>query len=423
LPFAEEPEKIAEPACAPAGCEVRRLRAGWLSRICVCLLIAVFATAAQAQRDFSKIDELVNQAVAEHRLPGAVVVVGHGGRVVLRQAYGWRSLEPTQERMTTDTIFDMASLTKPLITALAVMQLVQHGRVRVDEPVAKYLSEFSANGKGGITIRDLLTHYSGLPPDLDLGAPWEGHGEGDRLALAVAPAGTPGVKFAYSDINFIVLGALVERVSGLPLDVYARKFIIAPLRLKDTRFLPPESWIPLIAPTQYEHEMEASRVAGENAYTGDVMLRGVVHDPTSRRMGGVAGHAGLFSTGDDLAVYAQSLLDRLAGRPSRFPLSRALLAKMVTPEQPAGGKAERGFGWDIASPYSGNRGTVLSMGSFGHTGYTGTSLWIDPKSDMYVIVLANAVHPHGPRGITALRGKIADAAATALGLPATPTAR
>lgn len=146
------------------------------------------------------------------------------------------------------------------------------------------------------------------------------------------------------------------------------------------------------------------------------MLRGVVHDPTSRRMGGVAGHAGLFSDGDDVAVYAQNLLDRLAGRPSKFPLSGRVLEKMVAPEQPATGTALRGFGWDIDSPFSSNRGTLFPIGSFGHTGFTGTSLWMDPVSDSYVIVLANAVHPDGPKGITALRGKIADAAAVALGI-------
>jgi CubicO group peptidase (beta-lactamase class C family) len=388
----------------------------WLFRLCVVLTLLPWATAADAQRDFSQIGQLVNQAVEARLLPGAVVVVGHNGHVVFRQAYGWRSLEPTRERMTADTIFDMASLTKPLMTALAVMQLEQQDKIRVDDPVAKYLPEFAANGKGDITIRDLLTHYSGLPPDLPLGEPWEGKGQAYRLAFGIAPAGPPGVKFVYSDINFVVLGALVEKLSGMPLDVYAERFTITPLELKHTRYLPPESWIPLIAPTQYEHGDSASGIPGQPTGPGDVMLRGVVHDPTSRRMSGVAGHAGLFSCGDDLSVYAQSLLDRLAGRPSRFPLSRRTLQMMVRPEQPAGGQAQRGFGWDIDSPYSSNRGNDLPVGSFGHTGFTGTSLWIDPKSDTYVIVLANSVHPNGPKRITALRGKIADAAAEGLGL-------
>ena len=382
------------------------------------LPLALGAGSATAQSSFSAIDQIVTQAVDEHQLPGAVVIVGHDGHVVFRRAYGMRSLEPTQERMTLDTIFDMASLTKPLTTATAIMQLYQQGKIGLNDPVAKYLPEFGANGKQDITIRHLLTHYSGLPPDLPLDEPWEGTEEGFRRAFAIAPIRPPGEQFLYSDINFIVLGALVEKLSGLTLDEYTRRYIMDPLGLTHTRFLPPDSWIPRIAPTQYEHGAAASGIPGQITGRGDVMLRGVVHDPTSRRMGGVAGHAGLFSTGDDLAIYAQSLLDRLAGRPSKFPLSRIVLQKMVAPEQPATGTALRGFGWDIDSPYSSNRGTLFPVGSFGHTGFTGTSLWIDPVSDTYVIVLANSVHPNGPKSITSLRGKIADAAAIALGIHA-----
>jgi uncharacterized protein YbbC (DUF1343 family)/CubicO group peptidase (beta-lactamase class C family) len=382
------------------------------------LPLALSAGSATAQSSFSAIDQIVTQAVDEHQLPGAVVIVGHDGHVVFRRAYGMRSLEPTQERMTLDTIFDMASLTKPLTTATAIMQLYQQGKIGLNDPVAKYLPEFGANGKQDITIRHLLTHYSGLPPDLPLDEPWEGTEEGFRRAFAIAPIRPPGEQFLYSDINFIVLGALVEKLSGLTLDEYTRRYIMDPLGLTHTRFLPPDSWIPRIAPTQYEHGAAASGIPGQITGRGDVMLRGVVHDPTSRRMGGVAGHAGLFSTGDDLAIYAQSLLDRLAGRPSKFPLSRIVLQKMVAPEQPATGTALRGFGWDIDSPYSSNRGTLFPVGSFGHTGFTGTSLWIDPVSDTYIIVLANSVHPNGPKSITSLRGKIADAAAIALGIHA-----
>lgn len=382
----------------------------------VCVLLC--CGAGRAQTGFSTIDSIVNQAVAEHQLPGAVVVVGHDGKIVFRRAYGMRSLEPDREKMTLDTIFDMASLTKPLMTATAVMQLYQEGKISVNDPVAKYLPEFAANGKGDITIRDLLTHYSGLPPDLPLDTPWQGKEEGYRLAFATTTLRPPGVRFQYSDVNFIVLGALVERVSGMPLNEYVLRNIIEPLGLTHTRYLPPKAWIPRIAPTQWEHGAAASGIAWSKTFPGDVMLRGVVHDPTSRRMGGVAGHAGLFSDADDVAVYAQNLLNRLEGQPSRFPLSRRVLEKMVAPEQPATGTALRGFGWDIDSPYSSNRGTLFPVGSFGHTGFTGTSLWIDPVSDSYVIVLANSVHPDGPKSITALRGRIADAAAVALGIHA-----
>ena len=364
---------------------------------------AQHAVAQMAAPSFLQEESILNSAVQDHLIPGAVLIVFHHGKVVYRRCYGSRSLEPVQERMTLDTVFDMASLTKPLMTATAVMQLYEQGKLSPNDPVSKYVPDFAADGKQDITIRQLLTHYSGLPPDISLADPWEGKQEAYTRAFAVKPIHPPGVQFVYSDVNFIVLGALVEKISGLTLDEYAQRFIIAPLSLKHTRYLPPVSWKPTIAPTQYDQ---------------GGMLRGIVHDPTSRRMGGVAGHAGLFSTGDDMAVYAQNLLDRLAGRPSHFPLSRIVLQKMVAPEQPATGTALRGFGWDIDSPYSGNRGTLFPVGSFGHTGFTGTSLWIDPVSDSYVVLLTNSVHPNGPKSITELRGKVADVAAVALGIHA-----
>ena len=364
---------------------------------------AQHAVAQMAAPSFLQEESILNSAVQDHLIPGAVLIVFHHGKVVYRRCYGSRSLEPVQERMTLDTVFDMASLTKPLMTATAVMQLYEQGKLSPNDPVSKYVPDFAANGKQDITIRQLLTHYSGLPPDISLADPWEGKQEAYTRAFAVKPIHPPGVQFVYSDVNFIVLGALVEKISGLTLDEYAQRFIIKPLGLTHTRYLPPVSWKPSIAPTQYDQ---------------GGMLRGVVHDPTSRRMGGVAGHAGLFSTGDDMAVYAQNLLDRLAGRPSHFPLSRIVLQKMVAPEQPATGTALRGFGWDIDSPYSGNRGTLFPVGSFGHTGFTGTSLWIDPVSDSYVVLLTNSVHPNGPKSITELRGKVADVAAVALGIHA-----
>lgn len=369
----------------------------------IALILSVHAVSAQnaTPSDFSSEDRILSSAVQDHQIPGAVLVIGHDGHVVYRHCYGSRSLAPVQEPMTLDTIFDMASLTKPLMTATAVMLLYEQGKIGLNDPVSKYIPEFAANGKQDITIRQLLTHYSGLPPDLTLTDSWEGKQEAFSRAFAVEPIHPAGMQFVYSDINFIVLGALVEKLSGLTLDEYAQRFIIAPLGLIHTRFLPPASWIPNIAPTQFDQ---------------GTMLRGVVHDPTSRRMGGVAGHAGLFSTADDVAIYAQNLLDRLAGRPSSFPLSRTVLEKMVAPEQPANGTALRGFGWDIDSPYSSNRGTLFPVGSFGHTGFTGTSLWMDPVSDSYVILLTNSVHPNGPKSITALRGKVADAAASALGI-------
>jgi uncharacterized protein YbbC (DUF1343 family)/CubicO group peptidase (beta-lactamase class C family) len=364
------------------------------------LLISQTQSNAQKQ-DFSAIDRVIEGGIAAKKFPGAVVIVGHDGHIVFHKAFGNRSLVPQPEPMTEDTIFDVASLTKVLATAPAIMQLYEQGRFLLNDPVSKYLPEFSANGKQDITIRQLLTHYSGLPPDISLEDVWSGKEEGLRRAFACVPITPPGVQFRYSDINFIVLGALVEKLSGLTLDEYEAQFIARPLGLEHTRFLPPASWQDRIAPTQYDN---------------GVMLRGLVHDPTSRRMGGVAGHAGLFSTAGEVAIYAQSLLDRLAGKRSLFPLSQLTLEKMATPGQPATGTALRGLGWDIDTPYSSNRGELFLIGSFGHTGFTGTSVWIDPASDTYVVMMANAVYPNGPTGITAIRAAVATAAAETLGI-------
>ena len=362
------------------------------------LLLVFLAPRLKAQdAEFRQIDRIVEGGIEARKFPGAVVIAGHNGRIIFHKAYGNSSLIPSPEPMTEDTIFDLASLTKVLVTAPAIMQLYQQGRFRLNDPVAEYLPEFAVNGKQDITIRQLLTHYSGLPPDVSLDDAWEGKQEGLRRAFTAKPVTAPGVQFRYSDINFIVLGALVEKLSGLTLDQYQQHYLAQPLGVEHMRFLPPESWRSRIAPTQYDH---------------GVMLRGVVHDPTSRRMGGVAGHAGLFSTAGDVAVYAQNLLDALAGRPSRFPLQQLTLEKMTTPGQPATGTALRGLGWDIESPYSSNRGELFPVGSFGHTGFTGTSIWMDPTSDTYVVFMSNAVYPNGPTGINAIRGAVANAVAT-----------
>ena len=355
-----------------------------------------------ARPDFSGIDRIVNQAVANHLLPGAVVIVGHKGRVVFERAYGERSLEPTRTPMHETTIFDMASMTKVMATTTAAMELYQQGRFRLNDPVAKYLPAFAQNGKAHITIRQLMTHYSGLPPDLDLKQPWSGKQTAYAMAMAVKPDHPPGTQFRYSDINFIVMGALVEKLTGMTLDQYAAKYVFAPMNMTHTRYLPPASWRPEIAPTQYD----------ENHH----MLLGVVHDPTARRMGGVAGHAGLFSTASDVSLFAQALLNRLAGRPSDFPVNRLTVEKMTTPQQPATGTSLRGLGWDIESPFSGNRGELFPVGGFGHTGFTGTDIWMDPWSNSYVILLSNRVHPNGGVSTIGVEGQVANAAAEALNI-------
>jgi uncharacterized protein YbbC (DUF1343 family) len=352
------------------------------------------------------LDPIINDAIAERQIPGAVLIVGHDGQVVYRKAYGSRAIEPRREAMTLDTVFDCASLTKVIATTTAIMQLWEQGKFRMSDPVAKYLPEFGQNGKQDITIRQLLVHYSGLGPDLDLTKAWEGKETAYRMAFEAPPERPPGAAFVYSDINFVVLGALVERLSGEPLDEYAAKHIFAPLGMKETRFVPPHSWDPgaltRVAPTEED----------ENHH----LLRGVVHDPSARRMGGVAGNAGVFSTADDLALFAQALLDG-----GRGVLTPPTIAKMTAPQQPVNGTAVRGFGWDIDSPLSSNRGELLPVGGYGHTGFTGTSLWIDPATKTYIVLLTNAVHmnvvpPKEKGSAVSLRTKVATAVAAALAL-------
>ncbi len=350
---------------------------------------------------FHAVDAIFRNAIEQRQIPGAVVLVGHDGKVVFRKAYGHRSVEPRREPMTLDTIFDIASMTKCVATAVSVMRLVQYGQVRLNDPVTRYLPGFAANGKQEITVRQLLTHYSGLDEDLDLKQPWSGHDAAFRMVMDAKPVYTPGSTFFYSDINYEALGFLVERVSAMPLDKYAAVHIFEPLKMEHTRFLPPATWLPRIAPTEPDEQGR--------------MLRGVVHDPTARRMGGVAGNAGVFSTADDLAKFAQAMLE--GGGPVLSPL---MVEKMTTPQQPPNATAVRGFGWDIDTVFSSNRGALLPVGSFGHTGFTGTSLWIDPVTRTYIIILANAVHPHGYTPVmVSIRNRTATAVTAALKLSAT----
>lgn len=451
---------------------------------------------AVAAPDFANVSALINDAIAANKLPGAVVVIGHGGEVVFHRAYGSRKLagEPglegipaPAEPMTEDTIFDLASLTKSLATATAVMQLAERGSVSIDEPVQRYLPGFNTAGdprRAQVTVRMLLTHTSGLPGDVNLGDPWGLDGpdkaEGIRRALTTPLESGPGGGYSYSDINFIVLGALVEKLSETALDGYAQQHVFDPLRMTDTRYLPlakacgPHSTIgsaiawasapgdgrpcpagtfdvgilPRVAPTARDEESRGDPGANPDL---DRLLRGTVQDTTARRMGGVAGHAGVFSTAYDVSLFAQALLDRLAGRPSEFPLTQATLELMTSPQQPGhnahqldaanaasraavsggpdakdpllaphypaiAGADLRGLGWDIDTADSLARGAVFPIGSFGHTGFTGTSVWMDPGSDTYIVLLSNSIQVRGSPPMSRLRGEVATVAARALHL-------
>jgi CubicO group peptidase (beta-lactamase class C family) len=448
--------------------------------------------------DFATVSKLMNDAIAAGNLPGAVVVIGHGGNVTFHRAYGLRKLagEPgldgspaPAEPMTEDTIFDLASLTKILATATAVMQLYEQGKVGFDDPVQQYLPAFNtANDprRAKVTLRMLLTHTSGETGDVDLKDPWglstPERAEGLHRALTTPLESGPGEVFRYSDINFILLGALIEKVTGDALDVYVQHHVFEPLGMEDTRYLPRAkacgphttvgaatawapaapgqsadtcaagSWsvglLPRIAPTARDEENRGDPGANPDL---DRLLRGTVQDTTARRMGGVAGHAGLFSTAYDVSIFAQALLDRLAGRQSNFPLTQATCELMTTPQQPGhtaqqveaanaaaraadakrpnaedpllapyypaiAGQDLRGFGWDIDTGLSTARGAAFPIGSFGHTGFTGTSLWIDPGSGTYLVVLSNSIHTRGSPPMSNLRGALATATARALGL-------
>jgi uncharacterized protein YbbC (DUF1343 family)/CubicO group peptidase (beta-lactamase class C family) len=369
-------------------------------------VLAAYAACAVGAQTFSAsplLDRAVEQAIQEGRIPGAVLLIGHKGQIVHRKAYGKRALVPTPEPMTVDTIFDLASLTKVVATTSSLMKLFEEGKFRLNERVTQYLPEFM-EGKSEITIRNLFTHFSGMPPDLALNPPWSGYQTGIRMAMNERPGAPPGEHFTYSDINFILLGELVHRLSGQMLSDYAREHVFLPLGMRETMFQPPASLIPRIAPTERD---------GPNG----APLRGIVHDETSRYMGGVAGHAGLFSTADDLARFCEMLLHNGELDGARL-FSALTVEKFTTPQSPADQPILRGLGWDIDSPLSGNRGELFPIGSYGHTGFTGTSIWIDPVSNTYVILLANSVHPFRRPAITGLRGKVATITAAALGIDA-----
>ena len=363
----------------------------------------------QAAPAFARVDEIVQAGIAAKAAPGAVVLIGRGDQTVYEKAYGTRATVPSTEPMTLDTVFDLASLTKVVATTTAVMTLVEPGRVRLNDPVASFVPGFDRYGKAGITVRHLLTHVSGLRPDVDL-HPWTGYDAAMALAIDEVPTAAPGEQFVYSDINFFLLGDIVSRVTGESLDKYLTRVVFGPLGLRDTGFLPAKTLLPRIAPTERCAEQDAWPCKRPDA----APLRGVVHDPTARRMGGVAGHAGLFSTAQDLQRFARMLINGGELDGVRI-LSPATVARMITPVTLPANAGTRGLGWDIDTSFSSNRGDLFPIGSYGHTGFTGTSLWIDPASKSYVIFLSSRLHPDGVGDVGVLRSRIATVAAAVIG--------
>ena len=363
---------------------------------------------AVSSERLAEMDAVIAGEIAERHLPGAVVLVGRKGRVVWLKSYGSRAVEPAREAMTTDTIFDLASLTKVVATATSVMILVERGKLRLNDPVSRYIPELKGEGRERITIEQLLTHVSGYAPDFDLAERWSGYDEEIRRLIKEPLRNPPGTRFTYSDIGFITLGEVVARVSGMPLDQFAQKNIFGPLRMTNTGFRPSATLKSRIAPTE-KRRAQLSYLGDTSANVGaegEIWLRGQVHDPTSYRMNGVAGHAGLFSTANDLAIYCQMILNRGAYGGVRI-LAPLTVAEMTRPRVVSSTGATRGLGWDMNTSFSSNRGDLFPLGSFGHTGFTGTSIWIDPASDMFVIFLSNRVHPDGKGDVGPLRGRVA----------------
>jgi uncharacterized protein YbbC (DUF1343 family)/CubicO group peptidase (beta-lactamase class C family) len=343
------------------------------------------------------IDALVSEALAQNKLPGCVVVVGRASGVVFQKAYGRRALLPAPEPMTLDTIFDLASLTKPLATAASVMVLAEQGKLDLDERVSHYLPAFAGNGKASITVRQLLTHVSGLPADTAVADYALGRAHVMKRIAAVTLKAPVGSKLIYSDLGYLVLEELIRQVTGQDLATFTKAAIFRPLGMTETAFLPPADWRMRVAPTEMR---------------GDAWMRGDVHDPRAFRLGGVAGHAGLFSTARDLAIFARMILG--AGQvDGKRILAAATVAKMLAPHDVPGGI--RALGWDMQSGYSSNRGTSFSRRAVGHGGYTGTSLWIDPAQDLFVIFLSNRVHPDGKGQVNPLAGAIGTLVGTVLG--------
>lgn len=364
----------------------------------------------------SSIDILVQQAIEKKQTPGAVVLVGHKGKVVWRKTYGNRVLVPQKEAMTVNTIFDVASLTKTVATTTSIMILVEQGKVRLQDSITDYIPELKGEGRERITLELLLTHRSGYAPDFDLRFKWQGHDAMLRELYKEPLRNPPGARFVYSDIGMIVLGEIVGRVSGMPLDEFARKNIYLPLKMKDTSFNPSKSLLPRIAPTENvkgQLSYLGSTAEGISTTEGERILRGEVHDPTAYRMNGVAGHAGLFSTVDDLAIFCQMILNGGTFQGTRI-LSPLSIKEMTRPRAVSENGASRGLGFDMNSSFSANRGDLFPLGSFGHTGFTGTSFWIDPATDTFVIFLSNRVHPDGKGDVGDLRAKVASVVASSI---------
>ena len=366
-----------------------------------CLALAATVPAFAGDRfnsaKLSQMDEEIQRAITEHKLPGGVLWIECQGSNY-HKAFGLRSVFPTAEAMTEDTIFDVASLTKVLATVPALMVLYERGKLKLEEPVVTYLPEFKGGGKEAITVRHLLTHTSGFARGLGQEPDWFDFKSAFKMVCAETPSEPPGAAFLYSDLNFIVLGEVLQRLAGMKLDEFCAREIFKPLKMVDTCFLPSVAVRLRIAPTEK---------------VGRMVLRGTVHDFKAQGMGGVAGHAGLFTTAADVARFARMVLNK--GKLDGSQILKAETVNLMTSVQSPGHvRARRGLGWDIDSDFSRPRGDLFPIGSFGHTGFTGVCLWIDPFSQTFWMFLSNRIHPEPSGNIYPLQRNLATLAAEAV---------
>ncbi len=364
--------------------------------------LADAAEAGMRGDHLAHIEREVQAAHGEGQFAGCVVAIGRGERLVYLRAFGDRQVEPSRAPMQTDTLFDLASLTKPIATATSVMAVLERGQVRLRDPVQKHLPEITGELASTVTVEQLLTHHAGYVPDNALADYRHGVEESWRRLFALEPQDPPGTRFRYSDVGFELLGKLVERVSGQPLDAFAREAIFEPLGMTDTTYKPGPELAARAAATE----------PGSNqGVEGDAMLVGEVHDPRAFLLGGVAGHAGLFSTAEDLARYAAMMLGE--GRLGDARVLAPATVRAMTEARVISGHV-RAAGWDVRSGYSSNRGELLTDSAFGHGGFTGTAIWIDPDLDLFVVFLSNRRHPDGKGSVNDLAGRIATIAAAAI---------
>ena len=371
--------------------------------LAVALVAPATQDSARAQTASTReaIDVLLQGAVTAKKIPGGVLWLERGGKFYTH-AYGNRAVSPKRSPALADTIYDAASLTKVVATAPSIMVLAERGLLRPSDKVTKHIPAFKGGGREKITIEHLLTHTSGLAPILPRKPAWKGYATAIKLACVVPLSDSPGKRFRYSDVNFVLLGEIVRRRSGKTLDLFAAETIFRPLAMNDTGFTPAATKRWRIAPTTLE---------------GSGLVHGIVHDPAARAMGGIAGHAGLFTTAPDLARFARMLVGDGTVGSVRVLSPKSVHSMTRNQTSRFRHKVQRGYGWDIDSPFSAPRGQGFPKGeSFGHTGWTGASIWIHPKSKSFVIFLCNRNHPTERRSIKALRERLGTLSGEALGL-------